>query len=147
MAKSKGERCSKGSEALTHLGFQSESMRHRREAPIRLSPTPPALELSRNKTVDHVRRYSCLSAKETDNGSAEKICWRRWHILVFLRLVFVYNHWSWGFNQTFFIRTRLNVSRYNFASCRKLRECWEWMYSETPKYISPPCAACCLASR
>lgn len=58
----------------THLGFQSESMRHSREAPIRLSPTPPALELSRNKTVSHVRRHYYLSAEETDKGSVEKIC-------------------------------------------------------------------------
>lgn len=34
----------------SHLGFQSESTRHNLEAPIRLSPTPPALELRRNRT-------------------------------------------------------------------------------------------------
>ena len=36
----------------SYLGFQSESIRQSLEAPIRLSPTPPALELRRNKTND-----------------------------------------------------------------------------------------------
>lgn len=34
----------------TNLGFQSESIKHSREAPMRLRPTPPAFELSRNTT-------------------------------------------------------------------------------------------------
>ena len=34
-----------------YLGFQSESIKHSLDAPIRFNPTPPAFELSRNKTV------------------------------------------------------------------------------------------------
>ena len=40
----------------THLGFQSESMRHNLDAPTRFNPTPPALELSRKRTAPKCQR-------------------------------------------------------------------------------------------
>jgi hypothetical protein len=39
-------------------GFQSESYRIKREAPVKLSPTPPALALSRNTTAEKIRKIS-----------------------------------------------------------------------------------------
>ena len=36
-----------------YLGFQSESTRHNRDAPIRFKPTPPAFELNKKMTDIH----------------------------------------------------------------------------------------------
>jgi hypothetical protein len=50
---------------LAYLGFQSESMRHNLEAPMRLSPIPPAFELRRKMTGENLEPEGSVYRQES----------------------------------------------------------------------------------
>ena len=59
--------------AKPYLGFQSESIRTRREPPMRFSPTPPALELKRKTTGTNVSASSNMTERVACIASPERI--------------------------------------------------------------------------
>lgn len=57
---------------ISYLGFQSESIRTRREAPMRFNPTPPALELRRKMTGMNVSTSSNMTERVAYIASPER---------------------------------------------------------------------------